>query len=212
MLGRRENADNLALMCGGWVATKRRVRGRGGLAGKTASLKALGLAAVMSKAGLFLPLAPASPAPHLLWFDKASPAAQRRVAAVLLVGMLCTCMPCIHRSEIGKQVRWNLPQLVAALHGRCAPSFTAHVTLPGVGRSRQGSRRRAQVLADVGDGQSLQQSLSTFSAHMRRLRLILAAATPASLALLDEVGSGTPLTHHTSHLARPPSLGRSRDR
>lgn len=48
----------------------------------------------------------------------------------------------------------------------------------------------AQVLADVGDGQSLQQSLSTFSAHVRRLRLILAAATPSSLTLLDEVGSG----------------------
>lgn len=47
-----------------------------------------------------------------------------------------------------------------------------------------------QVLADVGDGQSLQQSLSTFSAHVRRLRLILAAATPRSLALLDEIGSG----------------------
>ena len=48
-----------------------------------------------------------------------------------------------------------------------------------------------RVLADVGDGQSLQQSLSTFSGHVRRLRLMLAAATPASLALLDEVGSGT---------------------
>ncbi len=77
------------------------------------------------------------------------------------------------------------------------------MTLPGVGRSRQGWGRRGQVLADVGDGQSLQQSLSTFSAHMRRLRLILAAATPASLALLDEVGSGAPLIHHTSHLPPP---------
>lgn len=44
-----------------------------------------------------------------------------------------------------------------------------------------------QVLADVGDGQSLQQSLSTFSGHVRRLRGILAAATPHSLVLLDEV-------------------------
>ena len=47
-----------------------------------------------------------------------------------------------------------------------------------------------QVLSDVGDGQSLQQNLSTFSAHVRRLRLILGAVTPRSLALLDEVGSG----------------------
>jgi DNA mismatch repair protein MutS2 len=47
------------------------------------------------------------------------------------------------------------------------------------------------VLADIGDSQSLQQSLSTFSGHVRRLRRVLAAAGPGSLVLLDEVGSGT---------------------
>lgn len=45
-----------------------------------------------------------------------------------------------------------------------------------------------KVLADVGDGQNLQQSLSTFSGHVRRLRGVLAACTPQSLVLLDEVG------------------------
>lgn len=35
-----------------------------------------------------------------------------------------------------------------------------------------------RVLADLGDGQSLQQSLSTFSGHLRRIRNVLAAATP----------------------------------
>jgi DNA mismatch repair protein MutS2 len=47
------------------------------------------------------------------------------------------------------------------------------------------------LLADIGDAQSLQQSLSTFSGHVRRLRRVLSAAGPASLVLLDEVGSGT---------------------
>jgi DNA mismatch repair protein MutS2 len=47
------------------------------------------------------------------------------------------------------------------------------------------------VLADIGDSQSLQQSLSTFSGHVRRLRRVLGAAGPLSLVLLDEVGSGT---------------------
>jgi hypothetical protein len=48
-----------------------------------------------------------------------------------------------------------------------------------------------QVLADIGDSQSLQQNLSTFSGHIARLKLLLAAAGPDSLVLLDEVGSGT---------------------
>ncbi|MFO0076199.1 MAG: endonuclease MutS2, partial [Cyanobacteriota bacterium] len=49
----------------------------------------------------------------------------------------------------------------------------------------------AQVLADIGDEQSLQQNLSTFSGHIRRIARILAALTPSALVLLDEVGAGT---------------------
>ncbi|MFB2878834.1 endonuclease MutS2 [Floridanema aerugineum] len=68
-----------------------------------------------------------------------------------------------------------------------------------------------QILADIGDEQSLQQSLSTFSGHIRRISRILAAISgeqensvgvihelplqsfpaPQSLVLLDEVGAGT---------------------
>lgn len=47
------------------------------------------------------------------------------------------------------------------------------------------------VLADIGDQQSIQESLSTFSAHMSRVRDILAQATPDSLVLLDELGRAT---------------------
>lgn len=47
------------------------------------------------------------------------------------------------------------------------------------------------IYADIGDDQSIEQNLSTFSAHITHLNAILSRATSRDLLLLDEIGAGT---------------------
>ncbi|HME11473.1 MAG TPA: endonuclease MutS2 [Candidatus Acidoferrum sp.] len=71
---------------------------------------------------------------------------------------------------------------LAALSGQSAiPVAAEHAVLPLFDH----------VLVDIGDEQSIAADLSTFSSHMLNLKSILAIATEHSLALVDEMGTGT---------------------
>jgi len=61
--------------------------------------------------------------------------------------------------------------------------------IPAAEGSRIGAFTR--VFADIGDEQSIAENTSTFSAHLNRLREILARADSRSLVLVDEIGGGT---------------------
>jgi DNA mismatch repair protein MutS2 len=58
-----------------------------------------------------------------------------------------------------------------------------------------------EVYADIGDGQSIEENLSTFAAHVRQLGRITEGAGSESLVLLDEIGAGTD-PHEGGALAR----------
>jgi DNA mismatch repair protein MutS2 len=81
----------------------------------------------------------------------------------------------------GKTVALKMLGLAAAMHQCGMRPLARAAQLPVY----------AQILADVGDEQSIARSLSTFSGHLRSIAGIVSVAGPGTLVLLDEVAAGT---------------------
>ncbi|MFN8509012.1 MAG: endonuclease MutS2 [Deinococcaceae bacterium] len=81
----------------------------------------------------------------------------------------------------GKTVTLKTLGLIALMFGcgMYVPAYSAELPIIG------------DILVDVGDDQSIEANLSTFAAHLQHLNTILKHASPNTLLLIDELGSGT---------------------
>lgn len=111
--------------------------------------------------------------------------------------------PLLGRRAIGNRIRLNREQRMLIVTGPNTGGKTLLLKTLGiiVAIAQSGLHIPAeagstlcffdQFFADIGDQQSLEQSLSTFSGHIANVAPMLAAAGPGTLVLLDELGSGT---------------------
>ncbi|HKJ04652.1 MAG TPA: endonuclease MutS2, partial [Geopsychrobacteraceae bacterium] len=107
---------------------------------------------------------------------------ERAVPIDILIGKGCQALVISGPNTGGKSVALktlglHLLMVRSGLHIPCRPESKLHLF--------------ERLFADIGDEQSISESLSTFSGHLVRVRDILKQAESGSLVLLDEAGTGT---------------------
>jgi DNA mismatch repair protein MutS2 len=120
--------------------------------------------------------------PLLLFHPNGEPRQEGAVPIDLLLGEGNDTLVVSGPNTGGKTVALKTAGLLllmvrSGLHIPCAPDSRVHLF--------------GKIFADIGDEQSIEESLSTFSGHLTRIRRILEEADGDSLVLLDEAGTGT---------------------
>ena len=118
---------------------------------------------------------------HPLLIDVLSKSARKVVPFSLTLDQNCRVLLISGPNTGGKTVTLKTVGLIALMAQAGLPVPCSAAELPLF----------EQVLADIGDNQSIEQNLSTFSAHVSKLREMAFDVTPESLVLLDEIGSST---------------------
>src|SRR5712675_1635963 len=134
-----------------------------------------------SDASLDLPLLELKGARHPVLADTLRAHGRSVVPITLALGGAETVLVVSGPNTGGKTVALKTVGLAALAAQSGIPVAAETARLPLVDR----------VLVDIGDEQSIAADLSTFSAHMLNVRAMLEAATPRSLVLVDELGTGT---------------------
>jgi DNA mismatch repair protein MutS2 len=118
---------------------------------------------------------------HMILMDRLAESGGKAVPISLILGDGCRVLVISGPNTGGKTVALKTVGLAALMTQAGLPIPARHAVMPVF----------RQVLADIGDHQSIQENLSTFSSHIRSLVRMTGEVENPALVLVDELGTGT---------------------